>query len=300
MRALVTGGTGFIGSNIALELKDQGHDVTITGSLHEQELPQFAGKTLYAGLLGIEWSKIGTIDAVFHQGAISDTRILDPEEMARANLETSKRVFEYAAEHGAKHIVYASSTAVYGDLPAPYLESMTPKPLNPYAESKAQLDEFAMSFAKLPPEIRIVGLRYCNVYGPRENHKGKTSTMVYQFAQQMQTRNPKLFRNGDQKRDYIYVKDVVRANMLALEAKESCVVNCGSGTPTSFNDIVAILNRKLGLSRTPEYIDNPYESKYQSYTECDMRLAKEKFGFVPNYTIEQGIDDYLASGFLVH
>lgn len=299
MRILVTGGTGFIGSNVAMALADLGHEIIITGSMYERKLPQFTGKIFYTGILGIDWNAIGRIDALFHQGAISDTRVLDRTEMMRANLDTSKALFEYAAQNGASKIVYASSTAVYGTLPAPYRETMSVAPLNAYGESKALLDEYARQFAQEHSEIRIVGLRYCNVYGPGEAYKGTTSTMIYQFAQQMQKGNPRLFKDGEQKRDYIYVKDVVRANVLGLEDGESTIVNCGGGGATSFNDLVAILNETFGLSRVPEYIDNPYSDSYQSYTECDMSLAKEKLGFVPEYDIRKGIADYYASGFLV-
>lgn len=299
MRVLVTGGTGLIGSNIALELERQGHEVVITGNMYEEKLPGFKGKLIYNGILGINWDAIGQVDAVFHEAGISDPRAPDDAEMMRANFETSKAVFEYAAAHGVKHIVYASSTAVYGTLPAPYREDDPVAPYNAYGESKAKLDAWAMQFAKENPGIRVVGLRYCNVYGPGEMHKGNTATMIYQFAQQMQRGNPKLFKDGEQKRDYAYVKDVVRANLLALEAKESVVVNCGSGHATTFNRLVEILNQVMGLSRTPEYIDNPYGASYQSHTQCDMQKAKEKLGFVPEWDIEKGIKDYFDSGFLI-
>jgi ADP-L-glycero-D-manno-heptose 6-epimerase len=298
MKALVTGGTGFIGSNVALALEKLGHEVVITGNMYEQKLPEFKGKILYHSPIGIDWEKIGHVDGVFHIGAISDTRIYDKDEMLRANLETTKAVFDYALKHGAKNIVYASSTAVYGSLPPPYKEDGPVAPLNAYGESKVLQDEFAMQFAKEHPEIKVVGLRYCNVYGPRENHKGKSSTMIYQFAQQMQKGNPKLFKWGEQKRDYIYVKDAVRANLLAADAKESGIYLCGSGKATTFNDLVLILNKTLGLNRTADYIDNPYGAEYQSHTLCDMTLTKEKLGFVPEYSIEQGIKDYFDSGFL--
>jgi len=298
MKTLVTGGTGFIGSNIVRHLLEQGHDVIATGALHEQNLAGAKIKILYTGMLGIDWDAIGSIDAVFHLGAISDTRVNDREEMMRANVETTKQLFEYAATHGAKNIVYASSTAIYGNLPPPYTEDAPTAPITVYGESKVSQDKYAMQFAKEHPEIRVVGLRYCNVYGPGEAQKGKTSTMIYQFAQQMRKGNPKLFKFGEQKRDYLYVKDAVRANMLALNAKESCIVLCGSGQTTTFNDLVKILNKNLGLSRTPEYIDNPYGDLYQSYTECDMSLAKVKIEFVPEYDIENGIADYVKSGSL--
>lgn len=299
MKILVTGGTGFIGSNIALALLAAGHDVSITGSMYEQELPEFKNKTHFLGATGIDWNTVGELDAIFHEGAISDTRVHDRNQMMRANLETSKEIFERAKERGVRHITYASSTAVYGNLPAPYREDMIPLPLNVYGESKALLDEFAMEFARENPTITVVGLRYCNVYGPRENHKGKTATMIYQFAHQMQHGNPKLFTDGTQKRDYIYVKDVVHANILSLSARESTVLNCGSGNATSFNELVTLLNETLGFSRTPEYIENPFIATYQNYTLCDMRKAKEKLGFVPEYDIRSGIEDYFKSGFLL-
>ncbi len=297
MRILVTGGSGFLGSNIALALEAQGHEVIITATMYEQPLPEFTGKRLYLSPIGINWSAIGEIDALVHQGAISDTRIYDREEMFRANVETSKKFFEYAAAHGAKYIAYASSCATYGKLPAPFKESGGVAPTNPYGESKVAQDEFAMEFAKAHPEIRVVGLKYSNVYGPRENHKGKASTMIYQFAQQMKVGNPKMFKWGEHKRDYIYVKDVVAANMLALTPGESCVVNCGSGVATLFTDLVSLLNKTLGTSREPEYIDNPF-ADYQAHTECDMSLAHEKLSFVPQFDIEKGIADYFATGFL--
>ncbi|MDO8552924.1 MAG: NAD-dependent epimerase/dehydratase family protein [bacterium] len=298
MRVLVTGGTGFIGSNIVIELIRRGHDVVITGSDAEQKISGFTGKYLQPGLDGIDWGAVGVFDAVFHEAAINDTQSKDTREMMRANVGASMSLFEYAVKNGCKHIVYASSTAVYGDGATPYREDQNLKPLTPYAESKKILEEKAAAFGAENPDVVIVGLRYCNVYGPGESHKGKRASMIYQIAQQMKKGNPRLFRGGEQKRDYIYVKDAVRANMLALEAKENMVLNCGSGTATPFNDLVRILNGALGTDRKPEYFENPFASSYQNHTECDMSLAKDKLGFVPEFNVERGIADYSASGFL--
>lgn len=299
MRILVTGGTGFIGSNIVRELLRLGHDVVITGHDAEQRLPEFKGKYLQPGFLGIDWDAIGKIDVILHQAAINDTELLDGREMVRANVDSSIALFEYAAKNGCKNIVYASSTAVYGGEPAPYREGVTAlKPLNPYGESKKMLEEKAAAFAKAHPDIAVVGLRYCNVYGPGELHKGKRASMIFQLARQMKEKNPRLFKSGEQKRDYIYVKDVVKANLCAMRAKESCVVNCGSGSATTFNKLVEILNKTLSTDRAPEYIENPIADRYQNYTECDMALAKEKIGFVPEFGIEKGIVDYAQSGML--
>ncbi|MCR4328849.1 MAG: NAD-dependent epimerase/dehydratase family protein [Patescibacteria group bacterium] len=296
MKILVTGGTGFVGSNIVRALLAEGHEVFITGSDAEQKIPGFKGKYLQPGLLGIDWDEIGNIDAVFHEAAINDTTHDDTREMMRANLESSRALFEYAAMHECRHIVYASSTAVYGDVFPPFREDSPTHPLNPYAESKLALDVYAQEFARMHPEIIVVGLRYCNVYGPGESHKGKRASMIYQLAQQMQKRAPVLFKDGEQKRDYVYIKDVITANLKALATTKSCVVNCGSGAATSFNELVRILNGVLDMNLVPEYIENPYERTYQKYTLCDMSRAKELLGFVPQYDIEDGIRDYYASG----
>jgi ADP-L-glycero-D-manno-heptose 6-epimerase len=300
MKILVTGGTGFVGSNIASELIARGHEVTITGNEAEQKVKGIA-KLIQPGFLGIDWDAIGTPDVIFHEAALNDTTSLDSSEMMRGNLEAGKALFEYAAAHGVKRIVYASSTAIYGDVEPPYREDGPVHPLNPYGESKLEFDKWVTEFATAHPEMIIVGLRYCNVYGPREDHKGSRASMIWQLMNQMKTGNPKLFKGGEQKRDYIYVKDVVRANLLAggIEegaiVKESCIVNCGSGEATSFNDIVAILNKVLGTNRTPEYIENPYADRYQNFTLCDMTLAKEKIGFVPMYDVRKGIEDYFKN-----
>ncbi|MEK7507724.1 MAG: NAD-dependent epimerase/dehydratase family protein [Patescibacteria group bacterium] len=298
MRILITGGTGFIGSNLAIELFRGGNDLVIIGNDAEQKIPNFNGKYMLGDLAAIDWKQIGRVDAVFHEAANNATTDFDRKKMFAVNVEASKKLFDRAVVNGCKKIIYASSTAVYGDMLPPYREIGPFNPLNPYAESKLALDEFAMDFAKKNSGVIIVGLRYCNVYGPREDHKGMRASMIYQLAQQMKAGNPKIFRDGEQRRDYIYIKDVVRSNMLAFSAKESCIVNCGSGRATSFNDIIKILNKMLGVNRTPEYIENPYADRYQSFTQCDMSFAKEKLGFESEFDIKKGIQDYYESGFL--
>ena len=298
MRCLVTGGTGFIGSQLVGHLVEAGHEVVITGHEAEQPLDFFTGKRVFPGLGGIDWEAIGEIDVLFHQAALNDTRCMDRGEMMRVNLDDSRTLFRYAVGHGCRRIVYASSTAVYGRNPAPYHET-DPCDLNtPYAESKKRVEEVATDIAKEHPDVRIVGLRYCNVYGPGEAHKGRRASMIYQFARQMEYGNPRFFCYGEQKRDYIYVKDVIRANMLAAAPPTGCIVNCGSGTATTFNRIVEILNEVLGCARRPEYFDNPYVGNYQDHTQCDMTLAEELIGFVPRHSIEEGIRDYSRGGCL--
>jgi len=293
MRVLVTGGTGFIGSHIAGHFIEQGAEVLITGTTGENTLE----RAILIKNLG-ELRHFGTLDAVFHQAALNDTTNLDKNAMFLANVHWSQELFERAIQKGCKHIVYASSTAIYGNGLAPYKEHQPLQPLNPYAESKIALESLAQQYARAFPSLTFVGLRYCNVYGPGEAHKQKRASMIYQLAQQMLQDNPKLFKIGEQKRDYIYVRDVLQANILAAQAKESCVVNCGSGKPTTFNELVNILNEVIGLQRLPEYIENPHHARYQSHTECDMTLAQQKLGFVPQHDIRKGIEQYYRSGAL--
>jgi len=298
MRALVTGGTGFIGSNLTEELVKLGYEVVITGFDNELKIDNFNGKFITGDLSEINFDKIGYVDVVFHQAANNDTTLLDRNKMFMDNLDSSKRLFDWAIKNDCKNIVYASSTAIYGNVEAPFKEDGIKNPLNPYAESKLLLDNYVQQLIK-KQEINIVGLRYCNVYGKGEGYKGKRSTMIYQLAQQMIKGNPRLFKFGEQKRDYIYVKDVVKANLLASKSRESCIINCGSGRDYSFNYIVDVLNRILNLDRKPEYIDNPYIGRYQDHTLCDMSLAKEKINFIPEYDLDKGIEDYYNSGKLI-
>lgn len=296
MKCLVTGGTGFVGSNLALHLADEGHDVVITARPNEQHV---AHKNVRACYGPIDWKGVGALDVVFHQGAITDTTVMDRDGMFFSNVEWPEEVFFKAIRHGCRRVVYASSTAVYGDASAPYVEGVTPlRPLNPYAESKQALEELATELAERYTDVVFVGLRYCNVYGPREDHKGKMACITTQLARQMVMGNPKMFKWGEQKRDYVYVKDVVRANVLAARASQSTIVNCGSGVATTFLDVVKILNGVLGTRRVPEFIDNPHAGKYQSHTECDTSKAKRELGFVAEYSLKAGYEDYLRSGFL--
>ncbi len=293
MKVLITGGTGFVGSNLAGHFS-KNNEVIITGTKNEQT-PKI--KTINKN---IQWKNLGSIDVLFHQAAINDTLLTDAEVMNKFNVEYSKNLFHNAVNNGCKKIVYASSTAAYGDAPAPYKEQGPFNPLNAYGRSKLMLDWFAMDFARDHPNILVVGLRYCNVYGPGESHKGKRASMIYQLAQQIKNENVcRLFKWGEQKRDNIYVKDVVLANELALNAKESCILNCGYGDSTSFNELVEIMNLIIGTNAKIEYKDNPNQSSYQNHTECDMSLAEQKIGFIPQYNIAEGIKDYYLSGKLV-
>jgi len=292
MKILVTGGAGFIGSNLALELDKQGHDVTVADNLftgNRDNLNDFKGE-----LIDIDVSKeklSGKFDAIFHQAAITDPRFEDDNEMMRANIEGFKLIINLALENNAK-LVYASSASVYGNGKTPMQEDQEKDPLNAYAKSKLMMDEMASGFSD---KMHIVGLRYFNVFGPREAHKGRPASMIYHLAEQIKsTKKPRLFKFGEQKRDHIYVKDAVDAAIIALNAKKSGVYNVGTGIATTFNDIVKVLDEVFGVDFEPEYFDMPYKAgTYQSNTHADTELASKFLGFKARWGLKDAIKDYM-------
>ena len=157
-----------------------------------------------------------------------------------------------------------------------------------------QLDNLARRYARRDPSWRIVGLRYFNVYGPGEAHKKAAASMIYQLYLQMKAgRRPRVFRAGEQRRDFVHVKDVVAMTIAAMSAPRSTVYNCGSGVAFSFNEVIEQLNRCLGTSLEPEYFENPYPF-YQPHTQSDMSRARAELGFQPKYPPREGIADYVA------
>lgn len=306
MKILVTGATGFVGRRLTQKLVDEGHEVTMTSSGTGPH-PLGVKKILYRGLEGIDWKYVYGQDVVFHQFANNDTRCQDESEMFRANVYGAIKMFVSAMQGGCKNFVYASSTAVYGSEPAPYVEGVTEvKPLNVYGLSKAKFDEFAMQFAK-DYKVRVTGLRYCNVYGPGEDHKGKRMSMIGQLMRDMLAKKrPKLFEFGEQRRDWIYVDDVVKMNMLAMNREQGEygeIYNCGTGKAYSFNDIVAFIEcamRRNNLASldeltalTPKYIPCAFSAEYQSHTECGIEKARTHLAFEPSYDLRSGIEDYI-------
>ena len=156
-----------------------------------------------------------------------------------------------------------------------------------------QLDNLARQYARQNPSWKIVGLRYFNVYGPRETHKKAAASMIYQLYLQMKAgKRPRVFKHGEQKRDFVYVKDVVRMTISALNAPKSGVYNCGSGVSFSFNEVIAALNDNLGTHLETEYFENPY-SFYQPHTEADMTLARNDLKYEPEFPPAKGIADYV-------
>lgn len=287
MRVLVTGGTGFVGSNISARLLAEGHEVWVTGAEGE------------AGLCGgarlVPWGEAsrGRFDVCFHQAANNDTLDGDAERMNAANVFGPAALFYSLLRGGCGRFVYASSTAVYGNRPAPYTEETPPNPLNVYARSKLAFDEFAAGFAE-ETGAAVFGLRYCNVYGPGESHKGRRASMVFHLSVQVLSgRRPRIFRDGEQRRDWVHVSDVVEANLACLSAGSGGVFNVAGGEGVSFNRLVGLVNAAAGTGLEPEYIECGFGASFQTNTECDVSRAREQIGWSPRYDIERGVGEYL-------
>lgn len=299
---LVTGGAGFIGSNLALELQQRHPEARIVvvddfRSGDFKNLRGFRGDVVAADVSRLDWvGEFGdrAFDVIFHEASITDTTVHDQFLQVHDNVEGFRRLLAFAAGTQTP-VVYASSAATYGICSGVQVEDQPAAPANVYAFSKVQLDNLAREMTERNPSWRIVGLRYFNVYGPREVHKKAAASMIYQLYRQMKEgRRPRVFRGGEQKRDFVYVKDVVALTIRAASAKRGGVFNCGSGHACSFNEVIAALNQALGTSLEPEYIDNPYAHFYQPHTQADMTRARTELDFTPAWAPDRGIADYVG------
>jgi ADP-L-glycero-D-manno-heptose 6-epimerase len=190
-------------------------------------------------------------------------------------------------------MVYASSAATYGSLQSPQIVGKE-NPENPYGFSKYMMDQIAYRYSCENPDMTIVGLKYFNVYGPREYYKAKTASMVIQLGHQiLNGKAPRLFKGSGQiLRDFINIEDVVQANIKACSPKQNGTYNIGTGIPRSFQNIADILQKELGVDLGTEYISNPYEG-YQMHTQADISTSQDNLGFEPVVSLEAGIKSYI-------
>lgn len=303
MRVLVTGGAGFIGANLAKRLAGRGDQVVVAddfSSAHWANLREFSGDVLAVDTAGSHnthaLEKLGPFDAILHQASITDTTVTDQRRMIHNNVEGFRLILGLAA-HWNSHVVWASSASIYGRGKAPMKETQEADPLNVYAYSKLAMERLGQQFAnKLGRPI--IALRYFNVYGPGEDHKGKFASMIHQLAKQMRAgKRPRIFTAGEQRRDFVYIDDVVEANLAAMKLHMGGVFNVGSGQAESFNTVVAELNRALGADLKPDYFDNPFGFT-QDLTEADLTSSRRVLGYSPKFGLAAGIDAYLKSGSL--
>ncbi|HMU95462.1 MAG TPA: NAD-dependent epimerase/dehydratase family protein [Elusimicrobiota bacterium] len=296
MRFLVTGAGGLIGANVSLTLAQRGHDVHALDHFavgRRENLADFKGTVHTGDIRDFDFAALGRFDGVFHQAAITDTTVMDEKLMRDVNVHAFVRILEAAHRTGTPKVVYASSAATYGKGPVPNREDQTPAPANIYGVSKVEMEQAAKAFTDGHPAVQAVGLRYFNVYGPLEFHKKAAASMIYQLYLQIAAgKSPRIFKWGEQYRDFVYVKDVVAANWKAWEYAGNGVFNVGTGLGTTFNDLIAHLGRALGVTPKTEYFDNPY-GFYQEATRADMNRSNTKMGFKAAFPPADGIADYV-------
>ncbi len=309
---LVTGGAGFIGSNLVAALSARGRDdVWVVDELEQGEkfrnlasatLGDYTDREDFAALLERRDPSLDRIESILHQGACSDTTVHDGRYMMRTNYSASKALLDFALERGIP-MVYASSAAVYGGNERFVEEPACEAPLNVYGYSKLLFDQVVRQ-ALPSAKSQIVGLRYFNVYGPREQHKGPMASVAWQFHNQLQdTGRVRLFEgtggygDGEQRRDFIYVGDVVDVNLWFLDhPDQSGVFNVGTGQASTFNALARAVVAVHGRGEL-DYIPFPESlaGRYQSFTQADigrLRAAGYDRAFK---TVDEGVEAYLGS-----
>ena len=324
---IVTGGAGFIGSNIVKGLNDRGRsDILVVDNLENVEkvknienldIVDYMDKTEFFRALETG-AGFGKVEAIFHEGACSDTMATDCRYVLENNFTYSKRLFGFCWEHQAQYI-YASSASVYGAGRVFVEDKEYESTLNAYAYSKLLFDNFVRHQVSTHGEtpFQCVGLRYFNVYGPRERHKGTMASVAWHFYHQYQKqRKVKLFsgsdgyENGGHLRDFVNVEDVVGVNLYLLDHPEvSGIYNVGTGQCHSFNDVaIAVVNRCRTINGQPtlsleeaidckeiDYIPMPeaLHGKYQSYTCADITRLRDQGYDKDFYDVPTGVSIYV-------
>jgi ADP-L-glycero-D-manno-heptose 6-epimerase len=314
-RVLVTGGGGFIGSALVWELNGRGcTDIVIADSAPEAERSRYLRHLIFADYIepeqALSWltaGQLGKFDFAFHLGACSSTTESDREYLYRNNYEFSRDLAAWALAAGTR-FVYASSAATYGDGSAG-MDDASPenlerlKPLNLYGESKHLMDLHAWRQGWLE---RLVALKYFNVFGPNEEHKGEMRSVVNKsFAQVMQTGVIRLFKSyrpeygdGEQRRDFLYVKDAVRMTLhLAEHPQAAGIFNIGSGKAHTWNELARAIFGALGREPRIEYVDMPetIRDKYQYSTEAKIDKLRSAGYRQPITPLSEAVRDYVQN-----
>ncbi len=292
MRAVVTGGAGFIGSNLTAKLLKDGAEVVVidnfmTGSRKVADLLKERGATLLEGTSS-SIRELTPVDVVFHLGIPSSSPMYreNPDLLSLA-VRDAIAIFEYAKESGAK-VVYASTSSLYNGNDPPFTEDMPVFPTDFYTEGRYWMERLAKVYYELHG-VESVGLRLFSVYGPNERPKSSFANVASQMVwAALEGRSFVIYGDGKQTRDFIYVTDVVRAFLLAWEGGEDCeVYNVGTGKETSFNELAELI-RRLGLDLRLEYRENPIKN-YVYRTLADTRKAERDLGFKYEVELEEGL-----------
>ncbi|WP_448511714.1 ADP-glyceromanno-heptose 6-epimerase [Photorhabdus laumondii] len=303
---IVTGGAGFIGSNIVKALNDEGYkDILVVDNLKDGtkfinladlDIADYMDKEEFIASI-LAGDDFGDIDAIFHEGACSSTTEWDGKYMMDNNYQYSKELLHYCLERRTPFL-YASSAATYGGRTDNFIEERQyEKPLNVYGYSKFLFDQYVREI--LPQaDSQICGFRYFNVYGPREGHKGSMASVAFHLNNQInQGQNPKLFAGSEGfQRDFIYVGDAAAANLWFWKNGVSGIYNCGTGRAESFQAVAdAVVECHKDKSLTVEYIDFPehLKGRYQRFTQADLTKLRAAGYDKPFKTVAEGVTEYM-------
>ena len=300
MAYLVTGGAGFIGSHITEELIKRGDDVVILDNMYSGRQVNLAAnpKAVF-----VEGSIMDTdvldsicteynIEGIFHLAAVASVQksIENPILVHDVNVTGTLNVLEAARKHGVRKVVLSASAAAYGDNPVfPKREDMLPEPLSPYAVSKIASEMYCKTYAELY-DMQTVSLRYFNVFGPRQDPNGEYAAVIPKFTEKICAgESPTVFGDGEQTRDFVFVKDVARANILAMDSDVCGLLNIGTGVQTSLNDLAKMIMDAAGIS-----VSMKYEATREGdvrYSVADISKAERELGYKPEWDLGEGVRD---------
>jgi len=296
---LVTGGAGFIGSNICTKLINQGSFVRVVDNLitgKKSNLTNILDRIDFIeadmGDENVARKAMKDIDVVLHQGALSSVprSVDDPAATHRHCVDATFTLLLAARDAGIKRFVYAASSSAYGDTPTlPKVESMPPGPLSPYAAAKIVGEYYAKVFYEVYG-LETVSLRYFNIFGPHQDPASQYAAAIPAFVTAiLKDEKPTIFGDGEQSRDFTYIDNVVEANLLAAKAEHTAgeVLNIACGRAVTVNQIIEIINELLGKNIKPLYTDpRPGDVKHSL---ADITLAEKTIGYKPTVQFKQGL-----------
>lgn len=293
-KILVTGGAGFIGSNLANYLARE-NDVHVIDNCYLGSPDNLNNEVTFKKQDVLDDDLPTDVDVVFHLAALSSYAMHeeDPRTGARVNVEGFANVVEQARNDGCDIIVYASTSSIYGSRTEPTPESVEIEVNTGYEASKLAREQYAEYFSN-HYDMSLAGLRYFSVYqgyGGAEEHKGKFANVIAQFAEDIANgETPKLYGNGQQTRDFTYVSDVVAATELAADHQLDGIYNVGTGHRYSFNTVVDMINNELGTDIPPKYVENPIpDSVYVHHTCGDSSKIRRETSWRPEISFDEGI-----------
>jgi UDP-glucose 4-epimerase len=295
---LVTGGAGFIGSHLATELVGRGHRVRVADSLitgKRRNLDHLAGIEFLEGdLADLSFAAraVAGMEYVLHQAAIPSVprSVVDPITSNRSNIDATLNVLVAARDAGVKRVVYAGSSSAYGNTPTlPKREDMRPDPLSPYALQKLVGEQYCQMFTRLYG-LETVTTRYFNVFGPRQDPGSPYSGVISLFAAALlDGRQPTIYGDGEQTRDFTYVANVVDGVLRACQAPKAAgeVINVACGTRISLKELLRVMNRIVGTTIEPIYTE-PRAGDVKD-SQADISKAQALLGYTPIVTLEEGL-----------